>query len=76
MANQKNLGELVKRYGYAKKQKVKLYGKELELVSDPTNREGEDVLVEEREKGSEHVRQVQVPRNVVEMAKGGRSRQK
>jgi hypothetical protein len=76
MANQKNLGELVKRYGYAKKQKVKLYGKELELVSDPTNREGEDVFVEAREKGSEHVRQVQVPRNVVEMAKGSRSRQK
>jgi hypothetical protein len=55
---------------------MQLYGKELELVSDPTNREGEDVFVEAREKGSEHVRQVQVPRNVVEMAKGGRSRQK
>jgi hypothetical protein len=76
MANPENLGELVQRYGYAKKQKVKLYGKELELLSDPTNREGEGVFVDAREKGSEHVRQVQVPRNVVETAKSSRSRRK
>jgi len=74
MAKTENLGALVQRYGYAKKQKVKLYGKELELVSDPTDREGEEVFAEAREKGSEHVRQVQVPRNVVEMAKSNRSR--
>jgi hypothetical protein len=76
MAKTENLGALVQRYGYAKKQKVKLYGKELELVSDPTDREGEEVVVEAREKGSEHVRQVQVPRNVVEMAKSSRSRRR
>ena len=76
MAKPGNLGEDVQRYGYAKKKKVKLYGKELELVSDPTNREGDDVFIDAREKGAEQVRQVQVPRNVVEMAKNTRARRK
>ena len=74
MAKPKNLGEMVQRYGYAKKNKVKLYGKEMELVSDPINSEGDDVFVDAREKGNESVKQVQVPRNVVEMAKGTRSK--
>ena len=65
----KKLGEAVKRYGYENKKKVKLYGKELELVSDPVNPVDEDVFVDAREKGTDQVRQVQVPRNVVQMAK-------
>ena len=76
MAKPADLGELVQRYGYAKKRKIKLYGKELELVSNPTNQVGDDVFVDAREKGSEHVRQVQVPRNVVEMAKRSKPRGK
>lgn len=76
MAKPENLGELVQLYGYAKQKKVKLYGKELELVSDPTNRQGDDVFVDAREKGTEDVRPVQVPRNVVEMAKRSRSKRR
>ena len=76
MAKPENLGELVQRYGYAKKKKIKLYGKELELVSDPTNLQGDDVFVDAREEGTERVRPVQVPRNVVEMAKSSRPRRK
>jgi hypothetical protein len=72
MANAGKLGEAVKRYGYAKKKKIKLYGKELELISDPVNSQGEAVFVEAREEGTNNVRKVQVPRNVVEMAKGSR----
>ena len=72
MTKAETLGEAVKHYGYAKKNKIKLYGKELEVVSDPVNRQDDDVFVDAREKGTDHVRQVQVPRNVVEMAKGGR----
>jgi hypothetical protein len=72
MANPEKLGEAVKRYGYAKKNKIKLYGKELELVSDPVNQQGDDVFVDAREKGTDHVRKVQIPRNVVQMATGGR----
>ena len=71
MPKPENLGEAVPRYGYAKKQKIKLYGKELEIVSDPVNTEGDDVFVDAREKGAEDVRRLQVPRNVVEMAKRG-----
>lgn len=72
MANPEKLGEEVKRYGYGKKKKIKLYGKELELVSDPVHRQGDVVFVDAREKGNDSVRQVQVPRNVVEMAKRGK----
>jgi len=74
MTKPENLGELVQFYGYAKKKNVKLYGKELEIVSDPTNRQGDDVFVDAREKGTEDVRPVQVPRNVIEMAKSRRSK--
>jgi hypothetical protein len=72
MANPKELSEAVKRYGYAKKKKIKLYGKELEVVSDPVNRQEDDVFVDARENGTDSVRQVQIPRNVVQMAKVGR----
>lgn len=72
MAKAEKLGEAVKRYGYANKKKIKLYGKKLELVSDPINRQKDDVFVDAREEGSDHVRKVQVPRNVVQMAKGAR----
>jgi hypothetical protein len=72
MAGPEKLGEAIKRYGYAKKKKIKLYGKELELVSDPVNWQNDDVFVDAREDGKDSVRQVQIPRNVVQMAKGGR----
>ena len=75
MANTEKLGEAVKRYGYAKKNKIKLYGKELELESDPVHQQNDDVFVVAREEGTDSVRQVQLPRNVVEMAKGGRRNQ-
>jgi hypothetical protein len=70
MSNNKNLGEAIKRFGYAKKKKIKLYRKELDLVSDPVSRQGDNVFVDAREEGKNDVRQVQVPRNIVEMAKG------
>ena len=72
MPEPEKLSELVQRYGYAKKKKIKLYGKELEIVSDPTNRQDDEVFVDAREKGTEHVGPVQVPKNVVEMAKNSR----
>jgi hypothetical protein len=75
MSKPEELSEAIKRHGYAKKQKIKLYGKELELVSDPVNRDDDNVFVEAREEGTGHVREVQVPRNVVQIAKGGRRKQ-
>jgi len=72
MANLEKLGEEVRRYGYAKNQKIKLYGKELQIVSDPVSRQDDSIFVDAREEGTGDVRQVQVPRNVVEMAKSGR----
>ena len=72
MANLGKLCEEVKRYGYAKNKKIKLYGKELELISDPVDGNDENIFVDAREEGTDNVRQVQVPRNVVEMAKSGR----
>ena len=75
MGNPEKLGNEVKRYGYSKNKKIKLYGKGLELVSDPVNPEGDNVFVDAREEGTDEVRRVQVPRNVVEMAKGGGRKQ-
>ena len=72
MANMEKLGEEVKRYGFEKNKKIKLYGKDLELISDPVTPEDETIFVEAREKGTDNVKRVQVPRNVVEMAKSGR----
>ena len=76
MAKPQSLGEAVQRFGYARTKKVKLYGEELELVSDPINRQGDDVFVDAREKRTGQVKQVQVPRNIVEMAKSSTSGRK
>ena len=75
MANSEKLGQAVKLHGYAKKKKIKLYGKQLELVSDPVNRQDDEVFVEAREEGTNQVKEVQVPRNVVQMAKGARRKE-
>ena len=72
MAKLEKLGEEIKRYGYERNKKIKLYGKELELVSDPVNADNDTVVVEARERGSDNIRRVQVPRNVVAMAKRGK----
>jgi len=72
MANSEELGKEVKRYGYTKSKKIKLYGRELEIVSDPVNTDDSNVFVDAREEGSDNVKRVQVPRNVVEMAKSTR----
>ena len=76
MAKPANLLEAVQRFGYAKTKKIKLYGKELELVSDPINRQGDDVFIDAREKRTGQVKEVQVPRNIVEMAKSSTSGRK
>jgi hypothetical protein len=75
MTKAEKLGKAVKRYGFAKKRKIKLYGKELQLISDPVNRQDDDVFVDVREEGTDSVRQVQVPRNVLQMAKTVRRNQ-
>lgn len=69
MVKLETLQEAVRRYGYAKGKRIKLYGKELEIVSDPTNGQGDEVFVEAREEATKDVRQVQLPRNVVAMAR-------
>jgi hypothetical protein len=76
MANPEKLGEEVKRYGYAKNKKIKLYGKKLHIVSDPVDRQDDSIFIDAREEGTDNVKQVQVPRNVVEMAKSGRRNQR
>ena len=72
MASPNRLAEDVKRFGYAKTNTIKLYGRELQLVSDPVNRRGDEVFVDAREEGTDRISQVQIPRNVVQMAKNAR----
>jgi hypothetical protein len=69
MSVPEDLSEAVKRHGYAKKKKIKLYWQKLEVVSDPVKRQGDDVFVSAKEEGASVVKQVQVPRNIVTMAK-------
>ena len=76
MAKPANLLEAVQRFGYANTKKIKLYGKELELVSDPINQQGDAVFIDAREKRTGQVKEVQVPRNIVEMAKSSTSGRK
>ena len=71
MAKPEILEEAIRRYGNEKNKKIKLYGKELDLVSDPINPDDETIVVEGKERGSANVKQVQVPLSVVEMAKRG-----
>ena len=53
MSNAEKLGEAIQRYGYNKKKKIKLYGKKMELVSDPVNPGDDKLYVEARAEGTE-----------------------
>ena len=44
----------------------------MELVSDPVTHQDGNVFVEDREKETDHVIEVQVPRKVVEMTEATR----
>jgi hypothetical protein len=62
------LSERLKRLGFAQRNKMKLYGVELELVSDPIFGENDETYVDAIEKRSRQVRRVHIPLNILQMA--------
>ena len=63
------LCEMIRRLGYARNSRVKLYGEVFDLLSDPV-RVGEDlVFVDAVARDSGLVRRVRIPPNVVQKAK-------
>ena len=69
---QSELCEAIKRFGYAKNSRVKLYGKLLEVISDPVCIGDECVSVHARDLKSGGSASVRIPLNIVRMASDGR----
>lgn len=69
MSNKSGLSEKLKSLGFAQEKQMKLYGVELELVSDPIIAEGDDdVFVEAIETKTRQPRRIRIPLNIVRMA--------
>jgi len=68
---QSALCEGIKRFGYTKNSRVRLYGKVLELTSDPICTGEECVLCEARDLKSGREASVRIPLNIVRMAHDG-----
>lgn len=62
------VSEKLKSLGFAQTKQMRLYGVELELISDPIFAEGDVVFVEAIEKKSRRPRRVHIPLNIVNMA--------
>ncbi len=68
IGNTSRLCERLKRLGFAQENRMKLYGLEFELVSDPIVTTDELVFVDAIERKSRVQRRVRIPRPIVEMA--------
>jgi hypothetical protein len=62
------LSERLKRLGFAQQSRMKLYGVELELVSDPIFGENDETYVDAIEKRTQKVRRVGIPLNILLIA--------
>jgi hypothetical protein len=66
--NQPDLCEAIKRLGYARNNRVGLYGEVFDLVSDPIS-VGELVFVDAVERKSGQVKRVRIPSTIVQIAR-------
>jgi hypothetical protein len=69
---QSALCETIKRLGYAKDSRVRLYGKLLEVISDPVCSGNDCVSVHARDLKSGTSEHFRIPLNIVRMAGEGR----
>jgi hypothetical protein len=63
----------VKRLGYAARERIRLYGEEFELISDPFP-DADGIAVNVRSKKGTNVRVVRLPHTVLQSVKGRVSR--
>jgi hypothetical protein len=63
-----HLSEKLKSLGFAQQKQMKLYGVDLELVSDPIFTDDDVIFVEAIDRKTRQHRRVGIPLNVVNMA--------
>jgi hypothetical protein len=64
------LCELLKRLGFRKENRIKLYGSRFELVSDPVMKEDTVAFVDAIEQKTRQLRRVRIPMMIIKMAIG------
>ena len=72
-SNHTRLCERLKRLGFAQENRMKLYGEEFELLSDPFIVGNDVVFVDAIERKSRQQRRVRIPLPIVHMANKQRS---
>lgn len=72
-SHDKKLCERLKRLGFAQENRMRLYGQEFDLVSDPFIVENDVVFVDAIERKSRIQRRVRIPLPIVHMAGGERT---
>jgi hypothetical protein len=73
MKRQDSLSDRLKRLGFAQENRMRLYGEEFELLSDPIIIKDNLVFVDAIEKRSGQVRRVRIPLTVLNMANAERA---
>ncbi|HTW60052.1 MAG TPA: hypothetical protein VMD99_18150 [Terriglobales bacterium] len=72
-SKQTALSDRLRRLGFASASRMRLYGEEFELVSDPIITEDNGVCVDAIEKKSRRPRRVRIPITIMNMAGGERA---
>ena len=67
MKSQESLSDRLKQLGYAQENRMRLYGQEFELVSDPIVVKDHLVFVDAIERSSGQLKRVRIPLNVLNM---------
>jgi hypothetical protein len=68
MKSQKSLSDRLKQLGFAQENRMRLYGQEFELVSDPIVIKDHLVFVDAIERSSGQLKRVRIPLPVLNMA--------
>lgn len=59
--------EKLKKIGYSKGKRIRIYGQEFDLISDPVTQHEETIFVEGIERRSGETRQIRIPLPIVRM---------
>jgi hypothetical protein len=69
----KRICERLKRLGFARESRVKLYGEEFQLTSDPFVLEHDVIFVDAVERKTQQQRRIRIPLSIVKIATEERS---
>jgi hypothetical protein len=71
-SSQESLSERLKQLGFAQQNRMRLYGQEFQLLSDPIIVKDHLVFVDAIEKSSGEMRRVRIPLSVLNMVRESR----